>query len=218
MNDSQTIDGESTQDLKQIEKKLSSRLEPRRRIIRFSLGMGLILCAFFLPYTVNVQGYEVLFYTADAQAKNIMPVERIYVYLTLIAGLLLPLGVIISRHAVLGWVNWVLGGIGTWYFVLAVWMRHTRPQDNFGDGPGMAIYVSGVGIILVFLALSSILFSKTAQQEEIARVRRAEADRDEEARARQQVLRTGIQPREHYEIPDERRLRSQRRREKENKR
>ena len=166
--------------------------------------MGALL-AIFLPHSGDVLGFDVLFNSPQAKDLGIEFPERVYAHLLLIGGVLLTIGTIVSRSWIVGWVNWAFTGIGWWYSVLSVWMRQTKPGDH--PGPSYGLILGVVSMTILFGALTWLLLSRTPLQKQLARARREEAHHNDELRSHQQILRTGIVPREHEEIVDDRRRR-----------
>ncbi|MGP5931279.1 Rv2732c family membrane protein [Corynebacterium glyciniphilum] len=168
-------------------------------------GMIVVLVSIFMPHSGEVHGYDVLFYSDTAQTFVTTLPERVYVWLALVGGVLLTLGTAISRSSLVAWLNWTLTGIGWVYAVLAIGMRQSRPPTEPGDGPSFGLVMGFVGMLVIFVALSSRLLRRGAVQKAIAAKRRAEAGKDEESRAAQLVLRTGLAPRQDTELVDDRR-------------
>lgn len=168
-------------------------------------GMIVVLVSIFMPHSGEVHGYDVLFYSDTAQTFVTTLPERVYVWLALVGGVLLTLGTVISRSSLVAWLNWTLTGIGWVYAVLAIGMRQSRPPTEPGDGPSFGLIMGFVGMLVIFIALSSRLLRRGAVQKAIAARRRAEAGKDEESRAAQLVLRTGLAPRQDTELVDDRR-------------
>lgn len=175
-------------------------------------GLIVVFVSIFMPHSGEVRGYDVLFFSDTAQTYVTTLPERVYVWLALVGGVLLTLGTVVSRSSLVAWINWIATGIGWVYAVLAIGMRQSRPPTEPGDGPSFGLIMGFVGMVVIFIALSSRLLRRGAVQKAIAEKRRAEAGRDEESRAAQLVLRTGLAPREDVEIVDDRRDRVRARR------
>ena len=178
------------------------------------IGMVVILVAFFLPHSGQVHGYDVLLFSQRSEAFVTTLPERVYIWLALVGGVLLTLGTVISRSSLVAWVNWALTGIGWFYAVLAIGMRQSRPPTEPGDGPSVGLILGFIGLLIVFITLSSRLLRRGAVQKMLADRRRDEAGKDEESRAAQLVLRTGLAPEENTEIVDDRRAKARARRQK----
>lgn len=168
-------------------------------------GAVVVLVSLFLPHSGEVHGYDVLLFSDLAQTFVTTLPERVYAWLALVGGVLLTLGTVISRSALVTWVNWTLTGIGWVYGVLAIGMRQSRPPTEPGDGPGIGLILGFIAMVLIFITLSSRLLRRGAVQKAIAARRRDEAGRDEESRAAQLVLRTGLEPQHEAEVVDDRR-------------
>lgn len=157
-------------------------------------GGILMLVVMFMPHSGSVHTYDVLLNSDRAQAFVTTLPERIYAWLALVGGVLLTFGTVFSRSSLVAWVNWIVCGIGWVYAVLAIGMRQSRPPTEPGEGPGIALILGFIGMVFIFITLSSRLLRRGAVQKEIAARRRILADQDEESRAKQLVLRTGLAP------------------------
>jgi hypothetical protein len=177
-------------------------------------GMIVVLVSIFMPHSGVVRGYDVLFFSDVAQTYVTTLPERVYLWLALVGGVLMTLGTVVSRSSLVLWINWILTGIGWVYAVLAIGMRQSRPPTEPGDGPSFGLIMGAVGMVVIFIALSARLLRRGAVQKAIAEKRRAEAGKDEESRAAQLVLRTGLAPRDDVDLVDDRRdkVRARRRR------
>lgn len=177
-------------------------------------GAIVMLVVVFMPHSGEVRGYDVLLFSDRAQTYITTLPERVYMWLGLVGGILLTMGTVFSRSALVAWVNWALTGIGSVYSVLAVGMRQSRPPTEPGDGPAFGLIIGMIVMIILFITLSSRLFRRGAVQKAIEARRREAASDDEEAKAAQLVLRTGLEPQEETEIVDDRRdrVRARRRR------
>lgn len=177
-------------------------------------GLIVVLVSIFMPHSGAVRGYDVLFFSDVAQTYVTTLPERVYAWLALVGGVMMTLGTVVSRSSLVLWINWILTGIGWVYAVLAIGMRQSRPPTEPGDGPSFGLVMGAVGMVVIFIALSARLLRRGAVQKAIAEKRRAEAGKDEESRAAQLVLRTGLAPRDDVDLVDDRRdkVRARRRR------
>lgn len=199
-------------DLRRAEATAARDIDYTAQLPVITIGMMAVLLYFFLPHSGALKGYDVLFYTPLAERLDTSVPERVFATLALVGGVLLTVGTIVSRSWLVAWVNWALAGIGWWYSILAMWMRQSRPATAPGQGPSWGLIVAVVGMTLVFAGLTWLILAKTPLQRALANARREEANRDEESRARQQRLRTGIAPRPVDAPVDDRRRRAKARR------
>ena len=204
--------GESKRANINVEERLASRtVVINRQLPFFLLGMLGTLFAIFLPHSGSVYGFDVLFYSDRAQEMVTTWPERIYVWLALVGGIFLPIGVIVSRSTLVAWVTWVVSGVGWVFGIFAIWMRQSRPPTEPGSGPSFGLIVGFAAIIVVFATISTVVFRRSVLQRVLAEIRREEADRDDEVRAAQQHLRTGLTVQEYREPVDNRRARARER-------
>lgn len=175
-------------------------------------GLVMVFIAIFLPHSGEVFGYDVLLFSQRAEDFVTTMPERIYAWLALVGGVLLPLGTLFSKSSIVAWVNWAVAAVGTFYCVLAIGFRNSRPPTEPGSGPSIGLFVGGIGMLVIVLALSSRLFRRSAVQTAMNALRRESVHRDEDSRAAQQVLRTGLQPHDEAVVVDDRRARARARR------
>jgi hypothetical protein len=181
-----------------------------------AIGLVMVFVAIFLPHSGKVFGYDVLLFSQRAEDYVTTMPERIYAWLALVGGVLLPLGTLLSRSSLVAWVNWAVSAVGAFYCVLAIGFRNSRPPTEPGSGPSIGLFIGGIGLLVIVLALSSRLFRRSAVQSAINVLRRETVHRDEDTRAAQQVLRTGLQPHDEEVVVDDRRAKARARRERRN--
>ena len=200
-------------DLGGAERKVARLVVLGRYMPLLAFGLLVPLITIFLPHAGDVRGFDVLFDTPVAQNNDTTKPEMIFSWLRLTA-ILLTIGTIVSKSWMVAWVTWAFAGVAWWYNVFAVWMRQTRPPTLTGDGPAIPLVFSLLGLTVLFIAMSAVVFQKNPLQRALAAARREEAHRDEESRLAQQRLRTGIEEREVAEIVDDRRARAKARRQR----
>jgi hypothetical protein len=203
-------------DLAKVERSASVNIILGSAMPVILCGAIVVLVALFMPHSGSVRGYDVVLYSDRAQAFVTTLPERVFTWLALVGGILLPIGTVFSRASLVAWVNWIVSGIGWFYGVLAIAMRQSRPPTEPGEGPSFGLVIEMAAMLIIFIALSTRLLRRGAVQKEIAARRRQEADQDEKTRSEQLVLRTGVAPvaaEEPTEIVDDRRGRAKARRE-----
>lgn len=200
-------------DLGGAERKAARQVVLGRYMPLLAFGFLVPLITIFLPHAGDVRGFDVLFDTPVAQNNDTTKPEMIFSWLRLTA-ILLTIGTIVSKSWMVAWVTWAFAGVAWWYNVFAVWMRQTRPPTLTGDGPAIPLIFSLLGLTVLFIAMSAVVFQKNPLQRALAAARREEAHRDEESRLAQQRLRTGIEECEVAEIVDDRRAHAKARRQR----
>ena len=198
-------------DLGGAERRVAGQVVLGQYLPLIAFGFLVPLITIFLPHAGDVRGFDVLFETPVAQNNDTTKPEMIFSWLRLLA-ILLTIGTIVSKSWMVAWVNWAVVGVAWWYNVFAVWMRQTRPPTATGDGPAIPLLFSLLGLTVLFMVMSAVVFKKNPLQRALAAARREEAHRDEESRMAQQRLRTGIEEREDAVIVDDRRARAKARR------
>lgn len=210
-------------DLAGAEKSLNRRVNYTAFLPFMAIGMMAVMFAIFFSHSGEVRGFDLLFNTPVAQDFGTRNPERIYMYLALTGGVLLTVGTILTREWIVLWVNWAFAGVGWWYSIFAIWMRQSRPQApandplRYGEGPSYGLIVCCVGLTILFVTLSILLFRRSALQKAVAQARREEASKDEESLMKQQRLRTGLNAPQKQEIVDDRRARVRERRARQSK-
>ncbi|MFC2698389.1 MAG: hypothetical protein ACFN09_10445, partial [Bifidobacterium dentium] len=111
-----------------------------------------------------VYGFDVLFYSDRAQEMVTTWPERIYVWLALVGGIFLPIGVIVSRSTLVAWVTWVVSGVGWVFGIFAIWMRQSRPPTEPGSGPSFGLIVGFAAIIVIFATISTVVPSASSSR------------------------------------------------------
>ncbi|HIW95284.1 MAG TPA: hypothetical protein H9867_02170 [Candidatus Corynebacterium gallistercoris] len=200
-------------DLEGAERQAAKQVDYSRHLPFMALGLMIPLIGLFMPHSGQVHGYDVLFFSPTAEAFGTTKPERIYAWLC-VTALLLTVGTIVSRSWLVAWVNWAFAGVAWWYSVFAIWMRQSRPVTDPGEGPAFGLIMCLIGLTILFITMSGVIFKRNPLQLALAKARREEVSRDEEALRAQQRLRTGIEPRENAVIEDDRRARAKARRER----
>ena len=198
-------------DLKGAERDAAKSVDYTKALPFLAVGLMLPLVGLFMPHSGQVHGFDVLFYSKTAEMYGTTMPERIYSWLC-VTALLLTVGTIVSRSWIVAWVNWAFAGVAWWYSIFAIWMRQSRPVTDPGEGPGFGLIMCIIGLTILFVALTALLFRRTAFQKAIAEARREEKLQAAQAEESAQRMRTGIQPRETVEIVDDRRARAKARR------
>lgn len=215
----ETVDG-FRDDLAGAEKKLNHQVNHDKFLPTMAIGIMAVMFAIFFPHSGEVRGFDLIFNTHVAQEFGSTNPERIYIFLAITGGVLLTIGTIITREWLVLWVNWAFAGVAWWYSIFAIWMRQSRPQAPandpliYGEGPSYGLVVACVGLTILFVTLSILLFRRSALQKAVAQARREEASKDEASLMKQQRLRTGLVPQPAEPIVDDRRAQVRARRER----
>lgn len=200
-------------DLRGAERRIAGRVVLGSYLPMIIFGFAVPLVTIFLPHAGEARGFDVLFSTPVAQNEQTAMPEIVFSWLRLTA-ILLTIGTIVSKSWLVAWANWAFAGVAWWYNVFAVWVRQTQPPTVSGVGPAVPLLFSLLGLTVLFIALSAVVFQKNPLQRALAAARREEAHKDEESRLAQQRLRMGIEEREDAVIVDDRRARAKARRQR----
>ncbi|WP_448850940.1 Rv2732c family membrane protein [Corynebacterium sp. 335C] len=200
-------------DLRRAERKVAGTITIGGTLAPVALCVILLVATYFLPHSVAVRGFDVLFDTETARAAATALPERIHAVLKLVT-ILLVVATLAVRQVILGFVTWVVGGINMWYAFAAGWMRQSRPVEGPGGGIAFGLWLAIIASVALFIALCFLVFRKSALQSALALARRDEADSDPVLRAQQVYLRSGLTPHTQtdVELVDDRREASRRRR------
>ena len=192
-------------DLRGAERKAAGVITIGNALGPVALFTLLLAATYFLPHSGSVRGFDVLFNTETAQTAATALPERIHAVLKLLT-ILMVVATLISRQ--------VIVGISMWYAFAAGWMRQSRPPEGPGAGIAFGLWLAIICSVGLFIAVSWLVFRKSALQSALALARRDQADSDPVLRAQQVYLRSGLAPytQTDVEMVDDRREASRRRR------
>ena len=173
-------------------------------------AVALYVAGLLLPVVTGVRGFDVVAQTAAARDANIKLTEYVFAYLALVGvGVFTPL-TLIFRRAALAMIAWVATAIGTFYAVLAFWLRQQRPggEEQYSISGGFLLIV--VAVVVCLVTYSMVTLRRSDDQRELARERAAAAaspDSEYEKRAAA-VFRRGGGEGENPLLVDDRRARA----------
>lgn len=200
-------------DLRGAERKAAGVITIGNALGPVALFTLLLAATYFLPHSGSVRGFDVLFNTETAQTAATALPERIHAVLKLLT-ILMVVATLISRQIIVGFLTWIVAGISMWYAFAAGWMRQSRPPEGPGAGIAFGLWLAIICSVGLFIAVSWLVFRKSALQSALALARRDQADSDPVLRAQQVYLRSGLAPytQTDVEMVDDRREASRRRR------
>ncbi|GAA3851489.1 membrane protein [Saccharothrix violaceirubra] len=121
----------------------AKRFEPGRGALVIAVAVLVVLVSLVLPWVGGDPGLSVLAGPAPA-------VPRVFAYLALVSGVLLPAVTLGLRRWVLAWVSALGCFAATVCGVLSIWTTQTTTGHHPGPGPGF-------GLILAVLAVATLL-------------------------------------------------------------
>jgi len=151
-------------DLAGAERQASQVVSLGRQQVFMGLGMVGFFLSLFLPHSGKVLGLDVLFYSDTAQQYVTTVPERIYMWLALIAAVLLNAATLVTRSALIAYLTWFFSGAAMFYSVFAIWMRQSRPPTEPGVGPSFGLIIGTVSVSVVAAALSFVVLRRNSFQ------------------------------------------------------
>ena len=155
-------------DLAGAERQASQVVSLGRQQVFMGLGMVGFFLSLFLPHSGKVLGLDVLFYSDTAQQYVTTVPERIYMWLALIAAVLLNAATLVTRSALIAYLTWFFSGAAMFYSVFAIWMRQSRPPTEPGVGPSFGLIIGTVSVSVVAAALSFVVLRRNSFQAALA--------------------------------------------------
>ena len=181
-------------DLAGAERQASQVVSLGRQQVFMGLGMVGFFLSLFLPHSGKVLGLDVLFYSDTAQQYVTTVPERIYMWLALIAAVLLNAATLVTRSALIAYLTWFFSGAAMFYSVFAIWMRQSRPPTEPGVGPSFGLIIGTVSVSVVAAALSFVVLRRNSFQAALAEARREEKHHDHVAAVQEKILRMSRPP------------------------
>lgn len=175
-------------DLAGAERQASQVVSLGRQQVFMGLGMVGFFLSLFLPHSGKVLGLDVLFYSDTAQQYVTTVPERIYMWLALIAAVLLNAATLVTRSALIAYLTWFFSGAAMFYSVFAIWMRQSRPPTEPGVGPSFGLIIGTVSVSVVAAALSFVVLRRNSFQAALAEARREEKHHDYVAAVQEKIL------------------------------
>ena len=175
-------------DLAGAERQASQVVSLGRQQVFMGLGMVGFFLSLFLPHSGKVLGLDVLFYSDTAQQYVTTVPERIYMWLALIAAVLLNAATLVTRSALVAYLTWFFSGAAMFYSVFAIWMRQSRPPTEPGVGPSFGLIIGTVSVSVVAAALSFVVLRRNSFQAALAEARREEKHHDHVAAVQEKIL------------------------------
>ncbi|MBZ8177979.1 hypothetical protein GP475_06965 [Corynebacterium poyangense] len=160
------------EDLKAKEYKAAQSMNLGPKIWILGAIFLLWLISLFLPFTsTGIKGIDVLLLTDKARSGEIRITEYVYIYLiTLGPGVFNGL-LLLFRKTIFSWIAWMFSCVGTFYVVLALWLRQTTEGSPSGHA-SWGMYLSILPVIAATVVFSMIILKRDPEQLKLAQQRR----------------------------------------------
>lgn len=168
-------------DIDAAEKKVAREIDPGLRALVVAVGMLALLGTFALPHTGSAKGWDVLVGNDVALAEDIALPSRVFVWLTLVFGIVIGMLALATRRWVLAWIAVAGTAVASVFGMLAIWSRQTLETGSPGGGPGIGLVVGWILVMVLTFHWLHVVWQRTAVQlaaEEERRQRTAELDND----------------------------------------
>ncbi|MDY5785990.1 MULTISPECIES: hypothetical protein [unclassified Corynebacterium] len=139
------------------------------------------IVALFLPFAGTASGWQILCATAAADEVQTKLTEFAFVWISFLGLVVLTSLVVATRRFVFAAPAWMACGIALLGSVLAIWLRRTSSTFDAGFHHGPGIYLAIAAVAVAVIAYIPVVFGRSAQQEEIARLRARTDQRDDVA-------------------------------------
>ncbi|MDO4910840.1 MAG: hypothetical protein Q3972_03750 [Corynebacterium sp.] len=140
-------------------------------------ALVLYLVSLVLPWAGPVKGFNVLLHDSTAAHYATTMPEYVYVYTTFLSIVVINIIVLFTKNFVFSVCGWVLGGVGLFYSLFAMWMRQTNPVVSASSAPTIGMIFGAIAAFLVCWGYTGLLIRRTEAQQRLAEAR-IEASRE----------------------------------------
>ncbi|MGW0042652.1 Rv2732c family membrane protein [Rhodococcus sp. NPDC003348] len=168
-------------DIDAAEKKVAREIDPGMRALVVAVGILALMATFALPHTGGAKGWDVLVGNDAALAEDIALPSRVFVWLTLVFGIVFGMLALVTRRWVLAWISVAGSAVASVFGMLAIWSRQTLDASSPGGGPGIGLILGWVLIMVLTFHWVHVVWQRTALQlaaEEERRRKTAEGDQN----------------------------------------
>ncbi|MFF0814087.1 hypothetical protein ACFYVR_02855 [Rhodococcus sp. NPDC003318] len=169
---------EFREDIDAAEKKVAREIDPGMRALVVAIGVLLLAGTFALPHTGAAKGWDVLAGNDVALSEDIALPSRVFVWLTLVFGVVFGMLALATRRWVLAWIAVAGSAVASVFGMLAIWSRQTLDPGSSGAGPGIGLVFGWILIMVLTFHWVHVVWQRTALQlaaEEERRRRTAES-------------------------------------------
>ncbi|WP_137873151.1 hypothetical protein [Rhodococcus sp. Q] len=166
-------------DIDAAEKKVAREIDPGLRALVVAIGMLALVGTFALPHTGDATGWDVLVGNDVALAEDIALPSRVFVWLTLVFGIVIGMLALATRRWALAWIAVAGSAVASVFGMLAIWSRQTLDAGSPGAGPGLGLILGWILIMVLTFHWLHVVWQRTAIQlaaEEERRQRTAETE------------------------------------------
>ncbi|GAA4476732.1 hypothetical protein GCM10023094_17300 [Rhodococcus olei] len=151
-------------DIDAAEKKVAREIDPGVRAMVVAVGILLLLVTFALPHAGSANGWDVLVYNRDAIDEDIALTSRVFVWLTLVFGVVFGMLALATRRWALAWVAVAGSAVASVFGMLAIWSRQTLEPGSSAAGPGIGLILGWILIMVLTFHWVHVVWQRTAIQ------------------------------------------------------
>ncbi|MFD4294891.1 hypothetical protein ACFWPA_10290 [Rhodococcus sp. NPDC058505] len=166
MSDNQPADPSEQfrKDIDAAERKVAREIDPGMRALVVAVGVLLLAGTFALPHTGAAKGWDVLAGNEVALAEDIALPSRVFVWLTLVFGVVFAMLALATRRWALAWVAVAGSAVASVFGMLAIWSRQTLDANSPGAGPGIGLILGWILIMVLTFHWVHVVWQRTAIQ------------------------------------------------------
>lgn len=170
-------------ELEKAERKVAGEFDPGARGIVVAVGVLLAIGSLILMHAGHANGFDVLVYSAKAQAERITITSRVFVYLLVIFGIGFSVLALLTRRWVVAWIALCGNLVAVVAGMLAWWSRNTPGVGGVlpPSGVGIGLMLGWLAVFVLSFHWARLVWARSNYQLALEQQRRAEAAEREEA-------------------------------------
>lgn len=151
-------------DIDAAEKKVAGEIDPGLRALVVAIGMLALVGTFALPHTGAAKGWDVLAGNNVALSEDIALPSRVFVWLTLVFGVVIGMLALATRRWVLAWIAVAGCAVASVFGMFAIWSRQTLEAGSPGGGPGLGLILGWILVMVLTFHWLHVVWQRTAIQ------------------------------------------------------
>ncbi|NUT46015.1 MAG: hypothetical protein HOV94_01670 [Saccharothrix sp.] len=140
-----------------VGRSAARRFEPGVGALTTAVAALAVVVSLALPWVSGVPGLSLLF----GQGEGL---PRVFAYLAVAAGVLLPALTLAVRRWVLAWVCALASFAGSVAGVLSIWSTQTTTGHHPGPGPGFGLVLAVIAVIVLLVQWLKLAASRPGMQ------------------------------------------------------
>lgn len=136
-------------DLAAVERRVARTLDPGVRAFVVAVAILVLILATALPHTGAASGWDVLLRDDDAHRVGITLPSTLFVWFSLIAGVLVSGAAVLTRSWAVAWLATAGCAITVVLGVLAIWSRQTPLLSGERSGPGLGLLLAWFAVVVL---------------------------------------------------------------------